>query len=85
MQRKTQGASIIKGWEDKQDLGHIPDTFTSNNNNTSMGPPQTPNNWTQTPSPHLIIIIWGVSGRMQHSRCYITVEAKAMLKIRHKA
>ena len=25
MQRKTQGVSIIKGWEDKQDLGCIPD------------------------------------------------------------
>ena len=28
MQRITQGASIVKGWEDKQDHGYIPDTFT---------------------------------------------------------
>ena len=27
MWRKTQGAGIVKGWEDKQDCGHIPDTF----------------------------------------------------------
>ena len=32
-----------------------------------------------------IIIIWGVSLSSQHSRCYITVEDKAALKIRHKA
>ena len=28
MGRKTQGASIIKCWEDKQDCRCIPDTFT---------------------------------------------------------
>ena len=26
--RKTQGDGIVKGWEDKRDLGRIPDTFT---------------------------------------------------------
>ena len=26
--RKTQGAGIAKGWEDKRDRGRIPDTFT---------------------------------------------------------
>ena len=26
-QRKTQGAGIVKGWEDQGDRGHIPDTF----------------------------------------------------------
>ena len=30
MQRKTQGAGIVKGWEDKQDCRYIPDTFTEN-------------------------------------------------------
>ena len=25
--RETQGASTIKGWEDKRNRGHIPDTF----------------------------------------------------------
>ena len=25
---ETQGAGIVKGWEDKLDLGRIPDTFT---------------------------------------------------------
>ena len=25
--RRTQGTSIVKGWEDKRDRGHIPDTF----------------------------------------------------------
>ena len=28
MRRRTQGAYIVKGWEDKQDQGCIPDTFT---------------------------------------------------------
>ena len=28
MWRRTQGASIVKDWEDKQDRGHILDTFT---------------------------------------------------------
>ena len=28
MWRRTQGAGIIKGWEDKRDGGYIPDTFT---------------------------------------------------------
>ena len=26
--KRTQGAGIVKGWEDKQDRGRIPDTFT---------------------------------------------------------
>ena len=26
--RRTQGAGIVKGWEDKRDRGRIPDTFT---------------------------------------------------------
>ena len=26
--RKTQGAGIVKGWEEKRDHGRIPDTFT---------------------------------------------------------
>ena len=26
--RRTQGAGIVKGWEDERDRGHIPDTFT---------------------------------------------------------
>ena len=26
--RKTQGAGIVKGWEDKRDRGAIPDMFT---------------------------------------------------------
>ena len=26
--RKTQGASIVKGWVDKRDCRRIPDTFT---------------------------------------------------------
>ena len=44
--RRTQGASVVKGWEDKRDRGHIPDTFAQNKNNTSAGPqaPLTPNN-----------------------------------------
>ena len=33
----------------------------------------------------IIIILWGVSHSRQHSRCYITAEDKAALKIRHKA
>ena len=37
-QRKTQGASIVKGWEDKREHKHLPDTFTLNKNNTSAGP-----------------------------------------------
>ena len=36
--RRTQEASIVKGWEDKQDHERIPDTFTANKNNTSAGP-----------------------------------------------
>ena len=28
MWRRTQGADIVKGWEDKRDLRCIPDTFT---------------------------------------------------------
>ena len=27
-QRITQGADTVKGWEEEQDRGHIPDTFT---------------------------------------------------------
>ena len=27
-QRRTQGADIIKRWEDKRDRGRIPNTFT---------------------------------------------------------
>ena len=26
--RKTLGAGIVKGWEDKRDRGRLPDTFT---------------------------------------------------------
>ena len=26
--RKTKGAGIVKGWEDKRDRGRIPDVFT---------------------------------------------------------
>ena len=28
MRRITQGTGIIKGWEEKRDHGHIPDTLT---------------------------------------------------------
>ena len=28
LMQRTQGAGIVKGWEDKQDQGCIPDTFT---------------------------------------------------------
>ena len=28
MWTRTQGAGIVKGWEDKQDRGHILDIFT---------------------------------------------------------
>ena len=35
---RTQGAGIVKGWEDKRDHGRIPDTFTQNKNNISAGP-----------------------------------------------
>ena len=34
----TQGACILKGWDDKRDHGRIPDTFTYYKNNTSAGP-----------------------------------------------
>ena len=26
--KRTQGAGIVKGWDDKRDRGRIPDTFT---------------------------------------------------------
>ena len=26
--KRTQGAGIVKGWEDKRDCRHIPNTFT---------------------------------------------------------
>ena len=44
--RRTQGVGIVKGWEDKRDRARIPDTFTKNKNNTSVGPltPPTPFN-----------------------------------------
>ena len=37
MRRRTQGACIVKGCEDKRNPGRIPDTFTSDKNNTSAG------------------------------------------------
>ena len=36
--RRTQGAANVKEWEDKQDLMHIPDTFTQNKNENSAVP-----------------------------------------------
>ena len=36
--RSTQGAGIVKGWEDKHDRGCIPDAFTLNKNNTRAPP-----------------------------------------------
>ena len=38
MRGRTQGASIVKGWEDQRDLGRILDTFTYNNNDTIRCP-----------------------------------------------
>ena len=32
----------------------------------------------------VVIIIWGVSPSRQQSRCYVAVEDKGALKIRHK-
>ena len=34
----TKGAGIVKGWEAKQDLKCIPDTFTHNKNDTITDP-----------------------------------------------
>ena len=36
--RRTQGVGIVKGWDDMRDRGSIPDTLTSNKNDTSAGP-----------------------------------------------
>ena len=52
MGKRTQGAGIVKGWEDKRD--RIPDTFTYNKNNTITGP-LTPHQLNPD-SPHPIYI-----------------------------
>ena len=36
----AQGAGVVKGWEDKQDHKHIPDTFTYKND--TITEPQDP-------------------------------------------
>ena len=36
--RITQGAGIIKSWENKRERGRIPDTFLQNKNNAIAGP-----------------------------------------------